>query len=98
MFAIARHRCNDWFNPPACLTLWNLPADLEDQFAMHWQRWLDEGEQWRPVFAALASTSGSDDLLQTLAAFDLITPSHTEAVAKLRRSAENRAAPLSETL
>ena len=96
VFTVARHRCNEWFNPPACLTLWNLPAAVEDQFEAHWQRWLDEEERWRPLFTALA-TSASGDLLQRLATFDLITPAQTRTVLKLRRSAENRAVPLSGT-
>ena len=94
VFTVARHRCNDWFDPPECLTLWNLPAAIEDQFEAHWQRWLDEGEQWRPWFAMLAANPTSGTLLETLAAADLLTPAQSEAVLKLRRSAENRAVPL----
>lgn len=95
VFTVARQRCHDWFDPPGCLTLWSLPATVEDQFEAHWPQWLDAGERWRPVFAALAKTSPSSNLLQTLAEFDLITPAQVEAVQKLRRSAENRAVPLS---
>jgi len=95
VFTVARQHCHDWFDPPGCLTLWNLPAAVEDQFEAHWSHWLDDVEQWRLVFAALAKMSPSSDLLQTLAEFDLITPAQIEAVQKLRRSAEKRAVPLS---
>ena len=97
VFAVAGQRCHEWFNPPACLTLWNLPAAVEDQFEAHWPHWLNEGERWRPVFAELAKMPASSKLLQTLTRFDLITPAQTETVLKLRRSAENRAVPLSGT-
>lgn len=52
-FAVARSRCHELFDPPGCMTLWNLPADIEDQFDERWQDWLDEGDQWRPVFENL---------------------------------------------
>ncbi|MFZ0788500.1 MAG: BrxE family protein [Chromatiaceae bacterium] len=31
-FAVARSRCHELFDPPGCMTLWNLPAEVEDQF------------------------------------------------------------------
>ncbi len=93
VFAVARSRCNELFSPPGCITLWNLPANMEDQFEEHWQGWLDQGEQWTPFFEKLATLAG-DDLLKALAAFDLISQMQLEAVSKLRRSAENRAVPL----
>lgn len=95
VFAVARQRCQTWFNPPGGLTLWNLPAAVENQFEAHWPEWLDEGARWQPVFATLAQTPTSGGLLSMLTALDLMTPAQREAVAKLRRSAENRAVPLS---
>lgn len=91
VFAVARSRCRELFpNPPASMTLWDLPADIEDQFEERWQGWLDEGEIWAPVFEQLASVAG-DDLLAALEQFDLVTRSEHEEATKLRRSAENRA-------
>ena len=54
VFAVARSRCHELFDPPGCMTLWNLPADIEDQFDERWQDWLDEGDQWEPVFEKLS--------------------------------------------
>ena len=96
VFAVARSRCNELFSPPACMTLWNLPAELEDQFEEHWHSWLDQGADWTPFFEQLAALDGAD-LLKELVAFGLISPSEVEAVGKLRRSAENRAVALTGT-
>ena len=68
VFAIARSRCNELFRPPGCMTLWHLPAALEDQFDEHWQHWLDEADTWTPFFQELATVQG-DDLLKALGAF-----------------------------
>lgn len=93
---VARSRCRELFDPPGCVTLWGLSAEVEDQFAEQWQGWLDEGEKWAPLFDTLASYNG-DDLLKVLANLGLISPSQLGAVGQLRRSAENRAVPLPGT-
>jgi len=95
-FAVARSRCHELFDPPGCMTLWSLPAEVEDQFEEHWQDWLDQGDKWAPFFERLAS-AGSKDLLSELSAFGLVNQSHLDAVAKLRRSAEGRSVPLTGT-
>jgi hypothetical protein len=78
------------------MTLWSLPAEVEDQFEEHWQGWLDEGEKWAPFFQLLKAVS-EDDLLALLKRFDLATTAQLDAASKLRRSAENRAVPLPGT-
>src|SRR5690606_36968681 len=75
-------------------TLWSLPAEVEEQFHEHWQGWLDEIEEWVPVFKKVESQSGRD-LLEALRELNLISQPQLDAVAKLRRSAENRAVPIS---
>ncbi len=47
------------------MTLWNLPAEVEDRFEVHWQEWLDQGERWRPFYEMLAAP-GRQDLLAGL--------------------------------
>ena len=96
VFEVARSRCHELFDPPGCMTLWSLPAAIEEQFQEHWQRWLDQPEHWMPVFQALEGQSGAG-LLETLAEFELISPEQREAVGKLRRAAENRAVPIAGT-
>ena len=75
------------------MTLWNLPAELEDQFEERWHDWLDRREEWRPYFGALAEVQ-TLDLIEAFARFDLLSPAHLEAASRLRRSAEGRAVPL----
>ena len=41
-FAVARSRCHELFDPPGCMTLWHLPAEVEDRFDEHWQDWLEQ--------------------------------------------------------
>ena len=92
-FAVARSRCHELFDPPGCMTLWSLPAEVEDQFEEHWQGWLDQGERWAGFFEQLAA-AGSRELLTELSDFGLVDQTHIDAVGKLRRSAEGRSVPL----
>ncbi len=96
VFEVARSRCRELFDPPECMTLWSLPAEVEDRFDERWQHWLDEGGSWAPIFEELASYNG-EDLLTALRKLGLISPTQLDAVGKLRRSAENRAVPLPGT-
>ena len=96
VFEVARSRCHELFDPPGCMTLWSLPAALEEQFRECWQRWLDETDKWPPIFEQVEAQSG-DDLLKSLGELDLISRDQLGVVAKLRRSAENRAVPISGT-
>ena len=93
-FAVARSRCSELFDPPGCMTLWSLPAEVEDRFEEHWQGWLDQGERWSPFFEALAGL-GRQDLLAELTDLGLVDQGHCDAVSKLRRSAEGRSVLLS---
>ena len=95
-FAVARSRCHDLFDPPGCMTLWSLPAEIEDQFEEQWPDWLDQGERWATFFERLAAPRG-ENLLSALGDFGLIEHRHLEAVSKLRRSAEGRSVPLPGT-
>jgi hypothetical protein len=93
VFSVARSRCNEIFSPPGCMTLWNLPAEIEDQFEEHWQEWLDHIQNWSQFFEELANLKGTD-LLDSLCQFNLISPTQMEEIRKLRRSAESRAVPI----
>jgi hypothetical protein len=33
VFEVAKSRCRELFEPPGCMTLWSLPAELEEQFS-----------------------------------------------------------------
>lgn len=96
VFEVAKSRCHDLFDPPGCMTLWSLPAEIEEQFQEHWHGWLDETDKWTAVFQTV-ETQGSGDLLKSLSELDLLSQPQLDTVAKLRRSAENRAVPISGT-
>ena len=96
VFAVARSRCHELFDPPGCMTLWNLPAEVEDQFEEHWQGWLDESANWSPFFEQLAG-SNSDNLLTFLGELELVSAAQIEAVSNNTRlcpeSAKKKAEP-----
>ena len=90
VFAVASSRCEEVFSSPGCVTLWALPAELEDRFDAQWQGWLDQAADWAPVFGKLEANGGKD-LLGMMQELELVTQGQVEAVGKLRRSAEGRA-------
>lgn len=90
VFAVARARTQELWNPAGCATLWSLPPEVEDAFEDHWQQWTDQGEVWRAFFAAVASLGG-DDLLTDLRALDIIDAEAERAARDLRRSVDGRA-------
>ncbi len=79
-FAVARSCCHELFDPPGCMTLWSIPAEVEHRFEEHWQGWLDQGERWSPFFEALTTGLGRQDLLAELTDLGLINQHHLEAV------------------
>ena len=87
VFEVAKSRCHELFDPPGCMTLWSLPAEIEEQFQEHWQGWLDETDKWTLVFRTVEAQTGGD-LLKALGELDLLSQSQFDTVAKLRRSAE----------
>jgi hypothetical protein len=96
VFEVAGSRSRELFNPPGCMTLWSLPAELEDAFEERWQTWLDESDRWAPVFESLAAMKGSD-LLEEMTSLAFLSAAQRDAAAKLRRSAEGRAVPIPGT-
>ena len=93
VFAVAGFRCCDVFNPPHSVTLWQLPESVEEEFETHWERWLDQADQWKPFFQELEGLKG-DELMTVFQSYNLITDEDSELFSRLRRSAEGRAVPL----
>ena len=92
VFAVAGHRCKDVYDPPSSVTLWSLPADVEDEFELRWEHWLDDADRWVPFFKELEDCS--DDLGAELCRLGLVTDEQIERVTGFRRSAEQRAVRL----
>lgn len=92
VFAVAAHRCALLYSVPGSVTLWNLPAQLEDDFNEAWATWIERGAEWEPFFSELETCS--TDLTRELARLGLVNDSHIERLSRLKRSAEQRAVAL----
>jgi hypothetical protein len=93
VFAVAAFRCREIFDPPHSATLWQLPEAVEEEFEAHWERWLDNPEEWKEFFLEL-ETLKEAELKTVMQSYDLITDEESELFSRLRRSAEGRAVPL----
>lgn len=94
VFTVARARCNDLFEPPRSMTLWNLPAVIEDQFDARWEAWVDQRSEWEPFFQEVAELKGVTGVISPLRGLKLIRAGDEEVISKLKRSAEGRALQL----
>jgi len=75
------------------VTLWNLPAAVEDAFEDQWLEWLDSTETWAPFFAQVGALQRGD-VLQALQDFGLATGEILDAARRLRRAPEGGSIPL----
>lgn len=96
VFAVARARCAEVFEPPGGATLWSLPPAIEDQFESRWANWLEQRSDWNAVFSALAPTP--TDLVTLLKGLGLLDSPVEGELAKLKRAAEGRSVPLPGTI
>lgn len=96
VFAVAAHRCSEVFNPPGCVTLWQLPEEIEREFDAYWERWLDHAAEWESFFSSL-EVMHETDLLTALRGFELIDERDKDRFSRLRRSAEGRAVQIPDT-
>jgi hypothetical protein len=93
VFAVARHRCAEVFDPPGSITLWRLPIEVEDAFDARWGHWLDSAADWSDFFGRVAGIEGAD-LGQALQNLDLIDDHDLNALPGLKIAAEGRAVPI----
>lgn len=96
VFSVAANRCREVFDPPDAVTLWKLPAELEDRFESMWPTWTEEPADWNPFFEKLSEVGGVD-LLTTMRDLQVIGDKEIGEAKKLRRAADNRAVPLPGT-
>ena len=93
VFEVARTRSAERFQAvPGCVTLWDLPANVEDAFDAQWAEWLDDCASWSEFFDGLQEQDG--ELLKALRAHDLLGSDHEQQVSRMRRSAEGRSVPI----
>jgi len=94
VFEVAAARSREIFMPPpGTVTLWSLPANMEDEFEDYYQGWLENRDEWVSFFDTIKMLSGTD-LLNSMEQFGLIEHQFTESVRSLRRSNENRSIAL----
>ena len=94
VFEVARSRSSERFPAvPGCVTLWNLPARLEEMFDGRWAHWLEDPASWTAFIDGLDVIES--DLISALRERNLLSPEQEAEVQKMRRSAEGRAVPLS---
>jgi hypothetical protein len=89
VFAVAARRCADLYSPPGSVTLWRLPADIEDDFNQAWPIWIDRANDWSSFFSELERCGA--DLAHELERLGLVTGPDLERIGYLKRSAEQRA-------
>jgi hypothetical protein len=94
VFAVAGARCKAIFDPPGSITLWSLPAAVEDAFQGRWQDWVGAPDQWDSFFDELGADADAD-LIAELSARSLITEEQAAQVGEAHRRAEGRALELS---
>lgn len=88
VFGVARHRCQELFHPAGVLTLWHLPAEVEDAFEDHWLSCLNAVEEWIPFFESLSEIQATN-LLDVLSSLELISSDQVEQIARLKPAAES---------
>lgn len=96
VFAVAAQRCTEVFEPPGCVTLWRLPASVEEEFSARWEHWLDHAGEWEPTFTQLERMTATN-LVQQLTDLGLVTDGDVKAYGRLRRSADGHAVQLPST-
>lgn len=94
VFEVAQVRSNERFPAVSgCITLWNLSANVEDEFNAQWANWLDDVDSWTEFFNGLQVQD--KDLLTALRVQGLLESDHEAKVSRMRRSAEGRSVPIS---
>jgi hypothetical protein len=90
VFAIAAQKCDDFFNPPDCVTLWKLPEAIEEQFDAHWEKWLDQPGHWDTFFERIENL-GTTNLVDLLQSLELVSDDDLVSYKRLRNPAGERA-------
>ncbi|KQT48984.1 hypothetical protein ASG43_09135 [Aureimonas sp. Leaf454] len=96
VFAVAKQRCDEHFNPPKSATLWRLPQEIEEQVEAVWDVWLDDAAKWSEFFDAIAMPL-EGDLASLMRRLGLVNDSDVAASKDLRRSVEGRSIQLPGT-
>ncbi|MER9474600.1 BrxE family protein [Mesorhizobium sp. M0520] len=96
VFAVAKQRCDEHFNPPKSATVWRLPQAIEERLEASWEGWLDDAASWSEFFDAVAAPP-ERDLASLMQRLGLADDGDVAASRDLRRSVEGRSIPLPGT-
>lgn len=80
-FAAARARCADRV-PTGAVTLWSLPADVEEAFEDRWATWLEQPTAWEDTFESVGDLD-TPDVLGALLEHDLVGPADADEARSL---------------
>lgn len=83
VFAVARQRCAERFPDPQAITLWQLPAELEDALDQQWNHWIAEPEVWAPLLGRIAALT-APAVATALLDLNLVTPAQAQQGAALK--------------
>ncbi|WP_030441361.1 BrxE family protein [Actinoplanes subtropicus] len=88
VFAVASHRTSERLDPlgdvaATSVTLWRLPAEIEEQFDARWEDWLDNAGNWSDLFLRLQRPQG--DLVSVLLSEGAVSEADLEAHSRLER-------------
>ncbi len=90
VFAVASHRCAEVFDPPKSFTLWRLADDIEEEFGVRWEGWLDDASAWSPFFEKLAGQHALG-ISEALMDFELVSEAELAEANALKRSSAGKA-------
>lgn len=93
VFAVASSHCHEVFHLPDCVTLWSLPDHIEEEFDLRWEKWLDNSNGWKEIFAKIESMPPGD-LISCMKTFGLIEERDVAMVTRLQHSADSNTLPL----
>lgn len=90
VFAVAKHRCHEYYDAPRSATLWDLPQNIEQAFDARWETWLSAADVWTSFFGNVEQLDDTD-LASALLAAELATQREIAKAARLTLTAEGRA-------
>jgi hypothetical protein len=98
VFAVATARCEERYTESGIamsgiVTLWHLPADVEEEFEARWEWWLGDSEHWRGFFEAIIDPAGKD-LVTLLMEHEVVGAADLAAFDELVRPAGDHFLPL----
>lgn len=94
VFAVARARCREVYALQDAVTLWDLPAEIEDAFEDRWQHWIHDAAALTEVFNAVEALTKTDTILEILVRLSAIPSALLDRLASLRRGADGRSVPI----